>query len=62
MVAGLAVQWGNLDEVNPETGEPVTVEELARYAREDLHLDYIFWGTQEPYYTDAILPYLRELE
>lgn len=58
-VGGSAVQWGNLDETNPATGERVTVAELTRFAREDLHLDYVFWGTQEPYYTEEILPYLR---
>lgn len=60
-VAGVAVQWGNLDETSPETGERVTVAELIRFARDDLRLDYLFWGTQEPYYTDEILPYLRRL-
>jgi hypothetical protein len=59
--AGLAVQWGNLEEIDPETGVPVTVEKLHRFAEEELALDYIFWGTQEPFYTQAVLPYLREL-
>jgi hypothetical protein len=59
--AGLAVQWGNLDDVNPHTGARVTVDELYLFARDSLRLDYIFWGTQEPYYTSEILPYLREL-
>jgi hypothetical protein len=61
VVAGVAVQWGNLEERNPENGEQVTVDELYRFARDSLRLDYIFWGTQEPYYTDEILPYLRSL-
>jgi hypothetical protein len=39
----------------------VTVDELYLFARDSLRLDYIFWGTQEPYYTSEILPYLREL-
>lgn len=58
-VAGMAVQYGNLDDVDRQTGKQVTVAELARYARDSLRLDYVFWGTQEPYYTDDILPYLR---
>jgi hypothetical protein len=58
-VAGVAVQWGNLDERNPATGERVTVIELVRFAREELRLDFIFWGTQEPHYSHEILPYLR---
>jgi hypothetical protein len=61
VVGGIAVQWGNLDDRNPVTGEKVTVEELYRFARDSLSLNYIFWGTQEPYYSDQILPYLRKL-
>ena len=60
-VAGLAVQWGNLEEIDPATGEPVTVERLHRFAADELRLEYIFWGTQEPFYSEAILPYLGQL-
>jgi hypothetical protein len=60
-VAGVAVQWGNLEDRNPTTGERVTVGELYRFAQDRLRLDYLFWGTQEPYYSDEILPYLRNL-
>ena len=60
-VAGLAVQWGNLDDIDPTTGERVTVAELYRYAQDPLRLDYIFWGTQQPHYSDEILPFLRGL-
>jgi hypothetical protein len=60
-VAGIAVQWGNLEDTNPETGERVSVDELYRFARDRLRLDYIFWGTQEPYYSEDILPFLRNL-
>ena len=59
VVAGLAVQWGNLEDTNPETGERVTPAELRDYARDVLRLDYVFWGTQEPYYSSQVLPYLR---
>lgn len=60
-VAGVAVQWGNLEDRNPATGERVTVDELYRYARDSLRLDYLFWGTQEPYYSNEVLPYLHGL-
>jgi hypothetical protein len=60
IVAGVAVQYGNLEDRDPATGEPVTVEALYRFATETLRLDYIFWGTQEPYYSEKILPFLRE--
>lgn len=58
-VAGMAVQDGNLADVDRGTGERVTVEELAAYARDPLHLDYLFWGTEEPYWSEEIVPYLR---
>ena len=60
-VAGVAVQWGNLEDKNPATGARVTVGELYEFARDDLRVDYIFWGTQEPYYSDEILPYIHNL-
>jgi hypothetical protein len=60
-VAGVAVQWGNLEDRNRETGERVTVDDLYEYARDELRLDFIFWGTQEPFYSRDILPYLASL-
>ena len=59
--AGVAVQDGNLEEKNPATGRQVTVAELYDFATTKLRLDYIFWGTQEPYYTTNVLPFLRAL-
>ena len=57
-IAGLAVQDGNLAEKNPATGARVSVEELVRFATDTLRLDYVFWGTEEPYYSREILPWL----
>ena len=62
VVAGLVVQWGNLEQKNSTTGKRVSVPELYEYGRERLRLDYIFWGTQEPYYSEEVIPYLRALE
>ena len=59
--AGVAVQDGNLEDRNPATGDRVTVMELYRFAKDRLRLDYIFWGTQEPYYSEQVLPYIRGL-
>lgn len=61
VVAGLAVQQGNLDDRDPETGGPVTAAELHRFAAEDLRLDYIFWGAHGPLYSSRVLPYLGGL-
>jgi len=59
IVAGLAVQDGNLADVNRDTGTRVTVEDPVRIARDELRLDYIFWGTEEPYWSADVLPFLR---
>jgi hypothetical protein len=59
IVAGLAVQDGNLADTDRATGQRVTVEGLVAYARDTLRLDYLFWGTEEPYYSAEILPYLE---
>jgi len=60
-VAGLAVQDGNLAAQNPVTSGRVTVEDLVRIARDELSLDYLFWGTEEPYWSEDVLPFLRSL-
>jgi hypothetical protein len=56
---GIAVQDGNLKEVNPATGKRVTAAELLRFATEHLKVDYIFWGTEEPYFSDDVMPLLK---
>ncbi len=61
-VAGVAVQDGNLADIDRRTGKRVTVEELVAYARDPLHLDYLFWGTEEPYWSNEVVPYLRSLK
>lgn len=58
VVAGMAVQDGNLADINKATKQRVTVEEVYRYAVDTLRLDYIFWGTEEPYYSAEVLPFL----
>ena len=39
--------------------ERITVAGLMEYATQTLRLDSIFWGTEEPYYTSDVLPFLR---
>jgi len=59
-VAGVAVQFGNYADVHRRTGRAITVPELHAYARDVLHLDYLFWSTEEPFYSRDVLPHLRE--
>jgi hypothetical protein len=61
IVSGVAVQDGNYEEINPKTGKRVTVKEIFDFANDYLGLDYIFWCTQEPYYTDDLIPFLKTL-
>jgi hypothetical protein len=61
VIAGVAVQFGNYEDPDRRTGHRITVPELHAYARDELHVDYLFWSTEEPYYTRDVLPYLRGL-
>jgi hypothetical protein len=56
---GIAVQDGNLEQINPKTGRRVTVDDLLEFAMQYLRVDYIFWGTQEPYYSAEVIPLLN---
>ncbi|MEM7510874.1 MAG: hypothetical protein AAF388_08075 [Bacteroidota bacterium] len=58
---GMAVQWGNYEEPNPKTGKRVTIEEIYLFGKKEIHLDLIFWCTQEPYYSKKLLPFLSSL-
>ena len=56
---GVAIQEGNYEEINPKTGMQVTIPELFDFGNTYLGLDYIFWSTQEPYYSKDVLPFLK---
>ena len=56
---GLAVQDGNYGDVNPKTGKRATIVELVKFAADDLKLDYMFWCTEEPYYSNELVPFIQ---
>jgi hypothetical protein len=56
---GIAVQWGNYEHLNPKTGQQVTIPELMEFARDYLQVKYIFWCTQEPFYSETVIPLLK---
>lgn len=56
---GLAVQDGNYSDVNRETGKRADIAELLKFGSEQLKLDYIFWCTEEPYYSNELIPFMR---
>lgn len=61
VIAGMAVQDGNLADRDRSTGRRISVAELYAFAATRLHLDYLFWGTEEPYFTSEVLPFVRAL-
>jgi hypothetical protein len=60
--SGIAVQWGNYEQVDPATGRRMTVQHMLDFAEQYLQVTYVFWGTQEPYYTDVVIPLLRGVD
>jgi len=57
--AGIAAQEGNYSHLNPKTGLPVTIPELIDFAADYLKARYIFWCTEEPHYSQKLIPHLR---
>ena len=57
---GIAVQDGNSAYINPKTGKRVTIAEQLGFATGYLRANYIFWGTEEPYYSNQVIPFLRQ--
>ena len=53
---GIAVQDGNLAELNRKTGRRVTASELLDFATTYLGADFIFWGIEEPYFSEDVVP------
>ena len=57
---GLAVQDGDYEHVNPQTGKQVTIAEIIKFGKDYLGTDYIFWCTQEPFYSERLIPFLMK--
>ncbi len=56
---GIAVQDGNYQHMNPKSGQLVTISEMVEFAGDYLKVDYMFWCTQEPFYSRDLIPFLR---
>lgn len=56
---GIAVQDGNFDHINPKTGKRVTAAELVQFATDYLKADYVFWGREEPYFSNDVVGFIR---
>ena len=57
---GIAVQWGNYEHRNPRTGKQVTIPDLIAFAQRYLWVNYVFWCTQEPFYSQRVIPFLAK--
>jgi hypothetical protein len=62
VATSLAVQDGNYTYINPKTNKKITAEELYQFAENYLHLTYIFWGTEKPFFKSETLPFLNALK
>ena len=56
---GIAVQDGNFQHTNPKSGQTVTIPEMVGFATDYLKVDYIFWCTQEPFYSENLIMFLQ---
>jgi len=56
---GVAVQDGNYADEDRITHKRATMAELLKFATERLNVDYVFWCTEEPYYSKELIPFLR---
>ena len=57
--AGIAVQWGNYEDIDPSTGARITIAELVDFATNALGVQYIFWEPQEPFFSRDVVPFLE---
>ena len=56
---GIAVQDGNYSDTDPKTGKRLTIAELLTFATDQLKVDYVFWCTEEPYYSKELIPFMK---
>lgn len=59
MPVAVAVQDGNYDHIDPRTMRQVSVPEIAAFAKDYLKADFVFWCTQEPYFSRDVVPYFK---
>lgn len=56
---GIAVQDGNYGDVDPKTKKRASIAELLKFATEYLKVDYVFWCTEEPYFSQELIPFMK---
>jgi hypothetical protein len=61
VAAGVAVQDGTYEYINPRTKDKITAAEIYAFGKDYLGLKYIFWGSEEPFLHTEIIPFLKSL-
>lgn len=57
----LAVQDGNYEYTNPKTNQAIKASDIYDFAQNNLQLTYIFWGTEQPYFNQETVPFLKSI-
>ena len=52
--------WVQIQDVS--FSERYTIPEVIDFAKEYLRADYIFWSTEEPYFSNELVPLMRKLQ
>ena len=60
--SGVSVQDGAQEYINPKTQQKITAAEIYQFGKDYLHLDYIFWGTEEPFFHSKVIPFLLSVK
>lgn len=55
LIKGMAVQDGNLRQVNSKTNQKMSVADILDFSKNYLGLHYIFWAKDEPNFTQEVL-------
>ena len=56
---GLAVQDGTYEDVDRKTGKRATIEQLLKFATNEPKLDYLFWVSEAPYFSQQLIPFMQ---
>ncbi len=60
LLIGMAIQEPDYTYENPQTGAPYGFNDFYRFAKDYLGANILFWNTQEPFFSNQLLPRLNE--
>ena len=44
---------------DPRTSKEVTIADIIQFGKDYLGVDYIFWTIEEPYYSERLIPFMK---